>query len=237
MSEPRWDPADPLEISAEGGMLICGKSQWGKSNLIAVLLQTVTRPVLIIDPKQEPKMLALADHTLRRGAHWPDRKTIAAETARLGRGPRYRYVPRVKGPDGKRIRPGEDADLERLLSEALHQGYVLVVVDELPLVGNEHSWSATLQQIAQQGNGDPHHMGWWVLSQTALSIPKWARDQANIVISFWMGNADERRKLAERGVDWSAAADLDRHWFLAHQFGWRTPHKFPPVPEYTQQTA
>jgi hypothetical protein len=113
---------------------------------------------------------------------------------------------------------------------------VLVVVDELPMIGNEHSWSASLQEIAQQGNGAPHHMGWLVLSQTVLRTPRWARDQADTVIAFWLGNPTDRKALLEaRGVDWERAGTLARYEFLAHQHGWTEAQWFPPVARYQKE--
>lgn len=221
-------------VRPDRGLVILGRTRSGKTVLgTALIMQVRQRPVLLIDPKQEPRIKALADYTLPQiNPHLPTPDWVENFRQEHNRAPRLRYVPRLRNDRGKRILPGQDAILDALLEAIWRQRGWLVVFDELVCMADEHRWLPSMQALWQMGQGEPHEIGPWAFNQRAKGLPAFVIDQSFAIITFWLGRQADRDRLSERGVSFEEAKNLPAHWFLAH---WddpalRAPVRFPPIP-------
>lgn len=220
------DPNDRPRPLAWERVLICGKTQSGKSELVSFWVPDAARhtPTLIIDPKQARAMRRLSDFRLPTVRPvLPSPEWYESRYADLGRFPVLRYC-----PDSAK-KPGRDDDLDALFGQVLVRGNMLVVSDETLTWANEGSYPQNAKAIDQLGA--EKKIGHWKINQRSMRIPPFFLSSADVVVSFWMGNGQDRKRLSEVGVDFEPVKSLEPYEYAWYHTGKaRDITIYPPIP-------
>lgn len=222
-----WDEKTPrMRPLANERVLCTGKTQSGKSELFSAWIKPAAEhtPTVLIDPKGAKAMRALSDFRIPTGKpQLPSADWYIQQYQQLGRYPVMRYVP------DSGLKAGRDDALNDLFWMILEHGNMLIVSDETTTYSSENAYPAGEKACNQLG-AEPG-IGHWKINQRAKGIPPFYLSSADMIVSFWLGNSQDRIALSAVGVDFEPVVGLDQYEYAVYRHGKdRAITIYPPVP-------